>query len=396
MRSLKRYQTFFLVLLAAVALGGVAFNSWANPWRAIPSPLASQKMEPYRGIERNWTRTCKAGLASTGTWDAGLFGSSRVDIGLNPQHPAFQGLRCGNFGLNAGLLQENHAMFRYFMAHQNPKLVVVVLDPTDITTPLSKKTQADFATSPLAPGSGTLERYLGDRVGISSLASSLAATGRMMKGQLADHTPEGFRRVPDFPEDQSLYFSTISQMARNHTLNGGLDPGKMAMLEEAVTLCRQKGTRLVIFFMPNHALFQVAFRELGDPDPYFKVDRQALANLAARANAAHPEGPRVEFWDFLDGHPLNAPPLPTAAEQKKGGHPAGWVDLFHVLPETGDRMLERLQGGGDYGELLAPDGVEARVAKVKAQLDDYAARNPEDIKLLRKALAKFQSKGSPQ
>jgi hypothetical protein len=54
-------------------------------------------------------------------------------------------------------------------------------------------------------------------------------------------------------------------------------------------------------------------------------------------------------------------------------------------------MLERLQGRGDYGELLLLDGVEARVAKVKAQLDEYEARNPEDVAYLRKSLAKFQS-----
>jgi hypothetical protein len=84
--------------------------------------------------------------------------------------------------------------------------------------------------------------------------------------------------------------------------------------------------------------------------------------------------------------------MPPPGEKK--GHPAGWVDLFHVLPETGNHMLERLQGGGDYGELLLPGGAEARVAKVKAQLDEYAARNPEDVAFLRKSLAKFQSRPS--
>ena len=393
MRALQRYQAFFLVLLAAVALEGVAFNTWVNPWRVIPSPLASAKMEPYRGIEKDWTRTSKAGLVRSGTWDAGLFGSSRVDIGLNPEHPVFAGMKCGNFGLNAGLLQESHPMFRYFMEHENPKLVVLALDATDLSTPLAKHNPTDFALSPLDPKSNTLERELRYRAGISTIASSIVTTTRMAKGELADHTPQGFRREPEYPEGQALYFSTIYRMAKNHTANGKVDREKMTMLEDIVRRCREKGTRLVIFFTPNHALFQLAFAELGDPDPSFKVDRQALADLAARANAANPGGPAVEFWDFLDGHPVNTPPMPK--EQKKGAHPAGWVDLFHVLPETGNLMLERLHGGGDYGELLAPDGVEARVAKVKAQLDDYAARNPEDVALLRKALAKFKKSQGP-
>ncbi|WP_367872424.1 hypothetical protein [Luteolibacter sp. Populi] len=389
MRSLKRYQTFFLLLFAVAGFAGLAFNAWVNPWRVIPSPLSSERMEPYRGIEKDWSRTCKAGLASSSAWDAGLFGSSRVDIGLNPQHPVFAGMKCGNFGLNAGLLAENEAMCRYFIEHQSPKLVVLAIDATDLTTPVAKTKQADFNRSPLAAESHTLEQELGRRAGISTLASSLTTATRMAKGELAEHTPQGFRREPEYPDGQALYFSTITAMARGHTANGKLDPAKMAMLEEIVARCREKGTRLVIFFMPNHGLFQLAFRELGDPDPYFQADRQALADLAARANAANPAGPPVEVWDFLDGHPLNTPPMPK--EQKKGAHPAGWVDLFHVLPETGNHMLERLQGGGDYGELLAPDGVEARVARVKAQLEDYAARNPNDVAFLRKSLARFQS-----
>ncbi|MCW1914311.1 hypothetical protein OJ996_12040 [Luteolibacter sp. GHJ8] len=389
MRQLRRYQCFFLIFFAAVAGIALAFNSWANPWRIIPSPLSSQKMEPYRAIEQNWNRTCKAGLASSGSWDAGLFGSSRVDIGLNPRHAVFNGMKCGNFGLNAGLLAENEAMCRYFIEHQNPKLVVLAIDATDLTTPVAKKRQADFDISPLAGGPRSLEQELRYRAGISTLSSSLAATGRMLRGQLAEHTPEGFRREPEYPDGQLLYFSTIYRMAKQHISTGQVDAEKIAMIENIVALCRAKGTRLVIFFTPNHGLFQLAFRELGDPDPYFAEDRRALADLAARANAADPSAPPVEVWDFLDAHPLNTPPMPDPAIKK--GHPAGWVDLFHVLPETGDHMLERLQGRGDYGELLLPDGVEARVAKVKAQLDEYEARNPEDVAYLRKSLAKFQS-----
>lgn len=392
MHQLRRYQCLFLIFFAAVAGMALAFNSWANPWRIIPSPLSSQRMEPHRAIEQNWNRTCKAGLASSRIWDAGLFGSSRVDIGLNPRHEAFAGMKCGNFGLNAGLLAETETMCRYFLDHQNPKLVVLAIDATDLTTPVARKKQADFDISPLAGGPRTLEQDLRYRMGISTLSSSLAATGRMLRGQLAEHTPEGFRREPDYPEGQMLYFSTIYRMAKQHTATGQVDAEKIAMLERIIARCREKDARLVIFFMPNHGLFQLAFRELGDPDPYFLEDRRALADLAARANAADPAATPVEVWDFLDGNPLNTPPMPPQGQ--KGGHPAGWVDLFHVLPETGNHMLERLQGRGDYGELLLPGGAEARVAKVTAQLDEYAARNPDDVDFLRKALAKFQSKST--
>lgn len=394
MRSLRRYQTFFLLLLIGTVVVGFAFNTWVNPWRVTPVPWSSTKMDPYREIENTWNRTAKAGLVRSGKWDAAMFGSSRVDIELDPEHPAFDGMRCGNFGLNAGLLVENHAMFRYFIDRQDPKLVVLAIDASDITTPPPKHNPTDFSLSPLDPDANPLEREIRYRAGISTLAASTATLSREVRNQEAEHTTQGFRRNTPFPENQrqlisSLYLSTTYRMVRNHSTNGGLSPAKMAILEEIVARCREKNARLVIFFTPNHALFQLAFRELNDPDPYFAADRRALAELAARANAAAPSAPPVEVWDFLDGSPLNSPPLPPADQPKVPLDQ--WIDLFHATPVIGNEMLARLQGKGSYGERLTPENIDARVEKVRAQLEDYAVRHPDDLAFLRKSLAKFQS-----
>jgi hypothetical protein len=393
-RALKRYQTFFLLLLAGLLVAGFALNTTVNPWRVTPMPWTSAKLEPYRAIENTWNRTSKAGLVRSGTWDAAMFGSSRVDMQLDPTHPAFHGLSCANLGLNAGLLMENHAMFRYYIGRQNPRLVVLAIDASDLSTPPPKINVTDFALSPLDPEANPLERELRYRAGISTLAASFATLGRAVRGQVADHTPQGFRREVVFPPNQrllisSLYLSTTYRMAQSHIAHGGLSEEKMKRLEDIVAKCREKDARLVIFFTPNHALFQLAFRELGDPDCYFEKDRRALAELAARANAADPAAPPVEVWDFLDGHPLNVPPLPPAGE--KGAHLDGWIDLFHATPEIGKEMLDRLAGPGAYGVRLTPEGIPARIETVRSQLDDYAARHPDDVAFLRQSLSKFQA-----
>jgi len=393
-RSLRRYQTFFLVLLIGTVALGLALNTWVNPWRVTPVPWSSAKMEPYREIDNTWNRTAKAGLVRSGTWDAGLFGSSRVDIGLDPTHPAFAGMKCGNFGLNAGLLAENYRMFRYYIERETPRLVVLALDASDLTTPPPRNNPTDFALSPLDPEANPFEREIRYRAGISTIAASTATISRSVRGQTAEHSPQGFRTNAPFPKNQrqliaTLYLSTTARMVRNHTVNFGLSREKMAMMEDIVKRCREKHARLVIFFTPNHALFQLAFPELKDPDPYFAVDRRALAELAARANAAAPSEPPVEVWDFLDGHPLNSPALPPA--DKASAHLDGWIDLFHATPAIGNEMLARLQGPGSYGELLTPENIDARVEKVRTQLEAYAAAHPDDMAFLRKSLAKFQA-----
>jgi hypothetical protein len=397
-RSLRRYQTFFLLLLAGLVLAGFALNAWVNPWRVTPMPWTSRSLEPYRAIEINWNRTSKAGLVRSGDWDAAMFGSSRVDIQLDPTHPAFDGLRCVNLGLNAGLLGENHAMFRYYIDRENPRLVVLAIDPGDLSAPPPRHNLTDFPLSPLDPDAPPFERELRYRAGISTLAASFATLARAARDQPADHTPQGFRRHAAFPANQrqliaSLYMATTYRMAVGHGVHGGLSPRKTAMMEDIVARCRARNARLVIFFTPNHALFQLAFRELNQRDPYFERERRYLAGLAARANAAAPEAPPIEVWDFLDGHPLNAPPLPPA--DRPGSHLDGWIDLFHATPAIGGRMLDRLRGPGDYGTRLFPENVAARVALVRSQLEDYATRHPDDLAFLRQSLSKFQSPQKP-
>jgi hypothetical protein len=187
----------------------------------------------------------------------------------------------------------------------------------------------------------------------------------------------------------SLYLSTTYRMVLARRAHGRLSEEKIALVEDIIAACREENARLVIFFTPNHALFQLAYRELGDPDPYFSKDRRALAELAAKANAAAPGAPPVEVWDFLDGHPLNAPPLPPAGQP--GSHLDGWIDLFHATPDIGRLMLDRLNGPGSYGERLNPENIDARVEQIRAQLEAYATRHPDDLAFLRKSLAKFQS-----
>lgn len=398
MKSLRRFQFFFLLLIGVFLVAAFVINVWVDPWRVIGSRWSSPMLEPYRSVDIAWNRTCKAGLARSGSWDAAIFGSSRVDIQLDPEHPAFKGMPCANLGLNAGSLEENHALFRYYSERQNPRLVVIAVDAADLSNPPPIQSFTDFPLSPLDPDANTLERELRYRAGVSTLAASFSTLSRAIQKKEAEHTPQGFRRRAVFPDQQrqliaSLYLATTHRMAVKHATHERLDPRKVAMMEDIVRRCRELNTRLVIFFTPNHALFQLAFRELSPNDPYFERERCYLADLAARANAAAPASPEVEVWDFLDGHPINSPPLPSADEP--GSHLDDWIDIFHATPAVGSKMLDRLEGPGDYGCRLFPENVAERVALVRSQLEDYASRHPADMDFLRQSLSNFQSPPKP-
>lgn len=385
MTTLRRYQRFLLILVGGTLLAGYLLNTTVNPWRVTPAPWSAESLEPYRAIENAWNRTAKAGLVRSADWDAAIFGSSRADIAFDPRHPLFDGMRCVNLGLNAANLVENQAAFDDFMDHEPARLVVFAIDAGDLTTPPAGRNLTDFALSPFDRGADPVERTLRHHFGISTLAASIGTLGRAIRGSPADHTPQGFRRDAAFPPNQrqliaGLYLATTSRMIEGRIRHDQLDPVKLGLLDAIVERCRASGTRLVLLLTPNHALFQLAPPALDDPDPYYSRDRAALA---ARV------GGGVEFWDFLDAHPLNAEPLPPVGQPS--AHFENWIDLFHATSTLGDRMLDRIHGQpGDYGVRLTPERVETRVREVREGLGRHAASHPEDVAFLHRSLDRYR------
>ena len=393
MKTLRRFRRLCQVLLVTAVAGGFMLNTWVNPWRVTEMPWSSERLDAYRDIERDFSRTCKAGLAGSEPWDAAVFGSSRVDIGINPLSPGFGAWKTVNLGLNAGLLDENKAAFDYFMDQQDsPKLVLFFVDAGDLTMPSNRNGQGlgDFATSPLNPGSAGVERILRYHFGVSALASSVSTLRRAMGQQPATYSPRGFREVAErleHPRQQisGLYLSTIVRMARTRSSYDNVDPRKMEQLREVISRCREKNTQLIFVMPPNHALFQIAFKEIGGTDPLFLRDRRELAELAAEANRIAPTAKPVRFWDFQDGHPLNTEVLPSEGQMKN------WIDLFHFTPDVGEEMLAAmLEGRSDYGTMLSPDRVSEHVETIRSDLDRWSAEHPENLSFLRESLKNFE------
>lgn len=386
MKALKRYQCFLLALAVATVAAAFILNTWVNPLRVTPALWTSDSFEEYRAIDNKWNRTAKAGLASSKAWDAAMFGSSRVDIAFDPEHRLFEGINCVNLGLNAGNIPENHAIFSYFMDHNHPRLIIFTIDAGDLTMPSAEFNPTDFSLSPLNSEADPVERNLRYCFGISTLAASVEAMERRIQGRLADHTPQGFRRVAQFPETPrkliaGLYLATTTRMAQKRTRYARLNPEKLELLDDIIDRCKEKEARLIFLFTPSHGLFQLAFEELGDPDPVFASERRALADRASDG---------VEVWDFLDAHPVNTEPLPPADQPSEHFH--HWLDLFHSTPEIGDTMLDRISGEpGDYGARLTPETIDARIEKVSAGLEAYRDQASDDVKFLIKALERHRS-----
>jgi hypothetical protein len=106
------FRNFTLTILISAAFCVLLFtgiNTWINPLWVSPSPWTDQSYAEYRPIYRH-QRTGKAGIAASRPWEVAFFGSSRVDLSLDPALPQWGGTPAVNLAVSAGTLPETALM----------------------------------------------------------------------------------------------------------------------------------------------------------------------------------------------------------------------------------------------------------------------------------------------
>ncbi len=409
-RITRRYAGILLCggLFAVVVASAV--NTIVDPFRVAGAPWASKKVDPYRDISAK-TRTGKAGLIRVRKdWQVGIFGSSRVISSLDPQAAGWGEKRVVNLGMPGGLMYENVAMAEYFIARQpQAELVVLGIDPGDLTDKRDTRPLVDYMASPLNPD-GALDRELRYVVGISTFEISLETLMLQVKKTPGEYNDHGFRDRPSHgggggaasPGKGQLNFikNRFVDDARIPEKPGAgtvVNQDKAMKLETLMKHCREEGVRLVMFLHPNHVLLQAKSADLGKEWVPFETDRRELVAMVARVNA-YGSGPAVELWDFYSYQAYNRERVrPLEGKDSELLH---WRDLEHFTKDVGEGMLSQMMGWpvenpelSAYGEKISTSNVEARIGKLREDYQRYLRdEGAEDVKwkeeLVKKGLAK--------
>lgn len=397
----KRYVRGFLVTVITVLLLTAALNTTVNPLRVTPVPWSLDRLDAYRVVE-HYERTAKAGYVRNSDWDDAFFGSSRIDLGLNPDHPAFAGRRVVNLALSAGRLNENVAMLRYTLEHEKLGLVVFGVDLTDLAEPVVVA-KTDFYSSPLSAGN-PLDRELQYLFGLTALKGTFTTLARASRGIPSEHLPNGhwvWSRPPlDLRRDaqRKALPQAFGLSRRRSAAFAPLNPEKVALAREVIHLCRNAGSRLVFVLPPNHAVRNAAFFLLDDPDPDFAAERRFLTELIAEDNLRHPDSAPFALWDFDDFHPFNCEPLPTSPDIPLND----WFDMTHSSPSLGILQIEAFLGeqpsrtadGVAYGRMLTPETINEALAARRAGFSTYRNANAHDIAWIESTLADLRAGAS--
>ncbi|MDY7016590.1 MAG: hypothetical protein SVX43_23945, partial [Cyanobacteriota bacterium] len=142
-----------------------------------------------------------------------------------------------------------------------------------------------------------------------------------------------------------------------------------------VELCREQGIELNVFIPPAHATDNDAIRVTGQWE-VFEEWKRKMVEL-------------VPVWDFSGYNSVVTEPIQDRMEN--------YTDNSHFTTRVGNLILDRIFSKNaeavpaDFGVLLTPENVDSHLAQIERDREVWAARNPEEVELVREIYEKFNA-----
>ena len=399
-RPFSRFMRWLTALLGTYLALAAALSTTVDPWRINRAPWAMDSFDNFREISKA-RRVGKAALANRGTWQAVILGSSRIEIGIDPTHPAFPQPRTVNLAMSGATLYETVATGNYAL-DRNPQLKTLIfgLDPGDLHNDIDSRSSNQFYQSPFADNNRSVERSINQVIGWPAFAESIATLRRQWHGIRPKFSPLGQMLEPGTHDSLRAFVESMpfeNQMDQWNLRPQIQRPQKAELLARFIARVRQAGIEMFIVIPPQHALKQI-HPTADQPDTMgWEIDLKALVDLCRQANAATAHGPPVQLWSFLTFNAYTTTPMPEP------GAPCqalpGWFDLGHSGKALGDRMLDALFAGRPGASavpspvgvnLLAGDWTALRAAWIEDHRQ-FCVSHPQDVAWWRKLVARSAS-----
>lgn len=390
-----------LVVLALVA----AFNVAVDPYAVYGSPRV-ERFNARKPAASNFTALAKAHQIEAVTPRTVLLGTSRVDIGFDPDHKDWPAADrpVYNYGVPEASILTLESQLRHAVRAGPVRRALVGLEFHDFlraridpARPLSEIDRRFVALG--EGGAGRTLQLARDRFDAAVTLRALLDSGYTVAAQLTPRsgdlgrlglTSEAPYAALAAKDGMHLLFRQKDLQilqARRHAarvLAGrpAEDFAEMALLRSLLQYAQSQGIALDLVIPPYHAHYY----EIVDATglwPRFEAWKAALVQVVdehrRRAGAV-----RVTLWDFASYDPYTTEPVPREGDRRALMQ---WFwEPVHFRKPLGDLMLARMLGGDAtaFGVELTPQTLAARLEEGRAQRTAYRARQaPERFDLTR-------------
>lgn len=342
----KKYTLWLVSAIAGYLVLAAGINTSVDPWRIISSPWANQSLDPWRDSSEV-VRTGKVALANRGDWEIAAIGSSRIEVSIDPSHPAFRDKRAVNLAMAAANIYETTALAHYTL-DRNPDLKTLIfgIEAGDLHNPFDSRLLTDYYQSPLYENSPTIELTVNQIFGASALSDSIATILRAIKKIQPERNALGLWTSPRNPGNIRKYMEGLfTKGFINSTDEWEVAPAdfkleKTTLLEALIERCQREDIQLYIVIPPQHGLKLLHPTENTPSSLPWEIDLQKLIDICRAANTRSPEAIQIQLWNFSNFSPWTTEPLPTDDEGIQ--RMKNWFDFGHAKVPVGNEVVNTL------------------------------------------------------
>jgi hypothetical protein len=378
---------FIHFLLAVLVLAGMlaGFNWWVDPYGIYRDRATLlQQSNPILVMNERVFKT--VGLARTPA-DIVLLGTSRTDIGIGRDNPAFAGKRVLNLATFGQPIRETRRLMEIAVMEGRTKTIIVGLDFFAFNTlfaPPSDYVEENY--NPLRPYTLMLS--------VSSLSDAWAVTRRKVPAEGDCCFGDGFRTPTKREHLAGSYQQQFAANERMYLLEKYLPypacdfsfdtrDGKTSLddFREMLSLAHQHHIDLRFFISPSHARQWETLAVAGLWDKWEAWKRKLVElNHQAAVDAA---GKALPLWDFSGYDAVSTEAVPSAIERERLMR--WYSDSSHYTPDLGIRIMQRVFGQSvqdvpaDWGRLLHEQQIDTWLVQQRAARAQYRLTHASDM-----------------
>lgn len=369
-RQFEFFNTVFLgvALVSMVGVGSV--NAFVDPYGIINTPEVD-RINDLKPRQFTNVRLFKAADVTRIQPRTILLGSSRTELGLDPDHPALADQPAYNLGLLGSNMYEVRRYFDHALANQ-PDLEHVVLGIDFFMFNEFKANEVDFDESRLEQDSLQPSDVLSAVFSFNALEASvdtLSASARSDAYYL--YHENGMRYVYGNQPQEPARDRFKHSIAGYFDVNGYYNSYRFSeeFLNEfrlLVETCRERNIELTVFISPSHAAQWEALRAAGLWSEFEDWKREIVEI--------------TPVWDFSGYNSITTEPIADDMQH--------YWDSSHYRKEVGDLVMNRLFNyqvetvPTDFGVWMTRDTVNTHLSRIRTNRSQWASANSETIAFL--------------